>query len=186
MKNPCNSPWQREFLELNCYHPALQALADAAQRFCHCWSRNIRANSLLVLSGNPNCAKTHTARAICRWCRQHPSTARARWRQDLIFVSWPRICDGLKEGATGVCEDLIETDLAVIDDIGAENDPWKIGANYLCQILSARERRFTVVTTNIGPEDWAEKFDARIADRLLRYSHVVNLFGVPSYALQTT
>ena len=80
--------------------------------------------------------------------------------------------------------DCLESSLLVLDDIGAENDPWKIAADRLCQILSRRERKFTVLTTNIKPADWPVKFDGRINDRLLRNSCIVDLTGVPSFAMR--
>jgi hypothetical protein len=36
---------------------------------------------------------------------------------------------------------------------------------------------FTVVTTNLRPEHWRERFDARIADRLFSNARMVDLFG---------
>lgn len=80
-------------------------------------------------------------------------------------------------------EDAFNSDLVIIDDVGSENDPWKVCADRFCQILSRREKRFTVITTNVKPEQWAERFDGRISDRLMRSSVVVSI-GATSYALK--
>jgi DNA replication protein DnaC len=92
------------------------------------------------------------------------------------------VVDDFKGGDYSVLGDMFEVDLLVIDDIGAEHDPSKSGVNKLCQILSRRETKFTVITSNISPAHWPERFDTRIADRLLRNSEVIELWSVPSYA----
>jgi len=108
-----------------------------------------------------------------------------RWTRvpSIAFYRWPEVTDGFKEGDYSPMTDLLDSDLVIIDDIGAEYDPSKNAANRLCQTLSRREQKFTMVTTNIHPEHWAHLFDVRIADRLLRNSQIVDLFGVPSYAV---
>jgi len=80
--------------------------------------------------------------------------------------------------------DAMDSDLLIVDDIGAENDPWKICADKLCQVMSRREKRFTVITTNIQPAQWAQVFDDRINDRLLRNSVVVDISNVKSYSIR--
>jgi len=100
------------------------------------------------------------------------------------FYRWPEIVDAFKENCYDVVEDLIAADLLILDDIGAEHDPSRNGASKLCQVLSRREYRFTLVTTNIRPDAWGSVFDARVADRLLRNSEVLTLFGLPSYAVK--
>lgn len=105
------------------------------------------------------------------------------WREfpRMLYVDWPHQVNEFKSGNYGLMQDMLSFGLLVLDDIGAEHDPSKNGTDHLCQILSQRERKFTVITTNIKPEFWPEKFDTRIADRLLRNSEVVRLFGVKSY-----
>jgi len=51
----------------------------------------------------------------------------------------------------------------------------------LCQILSLREKRWTLVTTNVKPSEWVEKFDLRTASRFTRSSTIIDLSGVPEY-----
>jgi len=104
------------------------------------------------------------------------------------FTRWPEFVDDLRtwqRSGTGRhlgFDEMVVSDLLTIDDIGADDDPWKGGSDKLCQLLTRREKEFTVVTTNIEPAHWPEKFDIRIADRLMRNSEVVNLFGLESYA----
>lgn len=164
-------------------------MAEQAEKFCGRWFHNDRNISLLVLGGETGCGKTHTAKAIFRFAQVAAIKAYETGKWDLgkvptsFFVSWPQATDGFKSGEYGLMDDMMQDDLLILDDLGAEHDPSKNAADKLCQILSRRERKFTVVTTNIKPEIWSSKFDIRIADRLLRNSRVVNLFSVKSYAM---
>jgi len=97
-------------------------------------------------------------------------------------VLWSRVADEIKENGFNLFESLMAADIAFIDDIGAEHDPWGQVTAKLCQILTRREDKFTMITTNYGPVDWTAKFDARISDRLLRGSDIVDLAGVESWS----
>lgn len=149
----------------------------------------------MVLAGESGCGKTHLAKSIYNFCFKCATSAfdTGHWGKSEVpsvhFSSWPEVAGLLSEKNNNhdnynYVQDAFNYSLLVLDDIGAENDPWAICKDKLCQILSRREKKFTVVTTNIKPEAWPEKFDARIEDRLLRNSMIVSLFGVESYAAQ--
>lgn len=191
INSPCKTPWQQKWLRLDCHNPRIQGLADIATGYCRRWFNNQPTPGLLVLAGESNCGKTHTAKRIRDYTYAAAMTAfdAGRWDRgaripDSFYCSWPEATDRFKEGIYSDVESLNATDLAIIDDIGAEHDPSKNATDKLCQILSRRERKFTVITTNIKPEDWPNKFDTRIADRLLRNSELVDLFGLTSYAMR--
>lgn len=144
---------------------------------------------MLVLVGESGCGKTHVARAIARYAAVAGFTALEKGRgktwSDHIpssaFYAWSEITDGFKAGDYSTVQDMMDADLLVLDDVGAEHDPSKNATAKLCQILSRREKKFTVITTNIKPEEWPTSFDTRVADRLLRNSKIILLFGVESY-----
>lgn len=188
--NLCKTKWQQKWIDLDIIHPKLQELADLSAAFCGRWYGNIPDKSLLVISGETGCGKTHVARKIYDFCKQAGMNAmvNGKWGEtklpDSTFISWPEAANQFNEKNIALMRDAIECELCVLDDVGAENDPWKICADKLCQILSRRERKFTVLTTNIPPKDWAQSFDIRINDRLLRNSIVMDLTGVGSYALK--
>ena len=171
--------------------PELQELADEAEKFCGRWFRNIPNPSLLVIVGGFGSGKTHTAKGIFRFCCAAAFSAleTTKWGDNHIpsgaYISWPEAAGNFAEKQFGQFQDALESDLIVLDDIGAENDPWKICSDKLCQILSRREKKFTVITTNVSPVQWTERFDGRINDRLLRNSVLVDISGVPSYAMKT-
>lgn len=169
-------------------HPGVQAAADACSGLAKMIGANDERTPLVVLAGNPGCGKTLLLKRMAKWAREASfSMSEHVWKfkrgpLTSLRVSWPEACDGFKEGEYGIVRDLMETDFALIDDIGAEHDPSRNGVDKLCQIFSRRENKWTLVTTNIEPAAWGQKFDARIEDRLLRRSTIVDMFNVPSFA----
>lgn len=174
-------------------------LAEITASFCAHWFRNepLPASLLVIASGTSGNGKTHTLRAISRWANASAMAAFRNplgrgWGKDrvpgVIMVSWPEVVTGLYEKdkpSLPLLDDMKRVEMLLVDDIGAENDPWKQGADALCQVLSKREHKFTAVTTNIAIANWATKWEPRIADRLLRFSDVVELLNTPSFATLT-
>ena len=72
-------------------------------------------------------------------------------------------------------EDTIRSDVVFIDDAGAEEDRFKSGAatRLFGDLLGDLEGKFVFITMNIPPDQWAEKWDGRVEDRLMRKSPVV-------------
>ena len=188
--NPLRTEWQRKWIGLDRQGAGagkIQELADAASEFCLRWIRGTPQPALLVICGNTGTGKTHTAKAIHRFCGLSARMAfdGRNWGANRVpstfYLSWPVAANLFNEKNLSVMVDASENDLVVLDDVGAENDPWKICADKLCQILSRRENKFTVLTTNIMPEAWPEAFDVRITDRLFRNSKIIELNEVASY-----
>ncbi len=171
-------------------HPKLQELATESERFCSRWFKNSPSPSLLVLVGGFGSGKTHTAKAIFKFCEVASMNAfeSGKWGESKmpasVFIRWPEACSAFADRQFGQFDDAMENELVVLDDIGAEEDPWKNATDRLCQILSRREKKFTVITTNIKPESWEEKFDGRINDRLLRNSVIVDISDVPPFSIR--
>ena len=192
MKHPCKTKWQQKWIGLSVVSPDIQRLADAAEAFCGRFYRNNTKKSLLVIVGNFGSGKTHTAKAIFRFCLAAAMSAyeAGHWGKgdgkipSAIFISWPEAANAFAEKQFGIMEDAVETKLVILDDIGAETDQYKSGLSKdkLCQILSRREKRFTVITTNVAPENWTEMFDGRVDDRLCRNSVICDITKVKSFA----
>lgn len=189
MQTPCKTNWQNKWLKLDCYRPEIQDLATKVEAFCGRWFKGDRKESLLILIGSSNCAKTHCAKSVFKFAR-NMGQASFSIRKDSFVVPgsamfrWPEIVDGFKNGDYSVMDDLFLTDLIVLDDLGAEHDPSKMATNKLCQVMSRREKTFTMITTNVKPDEWAQAFDTRTADRFLRNSVIVDLTGLESYVLR--
>ena len=82
--------------------------------------------------------------------------------------------------------DLFSATLLILDEIGGGHDPTGFGVDKLCELLSAREQKWTIVTTNITPAAWPQIFDRRITSRFFRNSTIVDLTGVPDFSLIST
>ncbi len=188
--NKCASTWQQKWIALDIVAPELQTLATAAENFCGRWFVNSKERTLLVIVGTFGSGKTHTAKAIHRFAMSAATAAfdSKKWGEShfptAAYISWPEAANAFAEKQFGLMDDANESDLVILDDIGSENDPWKACADKLCQILSRREKKFTVVTTNVPPINWTERFDGRINDRLCRNSVICDISKVGSYALK--
>jgi DNA replication protein DnaC len=85
-----------------------------------------------------------------------------------MFIHWPTLCDRMqRQEETGRKFAFAEeAGLLVIDDIGAEHQTPAM-LTKLCRLLESRLRRWTILTTNLSPDDWQER-DARISSRIIR------------------
>lgn len=187
----CNSlpsaSWNEKHLKLNTSsHPTLRELESEVGRFCFgAWNSPERGR-LLVLAGNNGNGKTMMSNAVLKWVN-HVGHIKKFMKEgeirhlDCIHWAWPKLLDILKGGGWDVIDDMFDTCVLVIDDLGAGHDTSGIGTDKLCQLLSRREKKWTMITTNITPDAWQDKFDRRVASRLIRNSILVDLSDVPDY-----
>lgn len=98
-----------------------------------------------------------------------------------LFWYWPELLDSLKNGQWDVLQDMIETPVLIIDELGGGHDTSRIGVEKLCQVLTRREQVWTLVTTNVAPAAWEETFDKRVESRFYRHSTIVDLTDVPDF-----
>lgn len=144
---------------------------------------------LLVLAGENGTGKTHCAKAVQQWVNRVGHGKQWVPKPDVIahlfsiFWSWPELLDAMKNGQWELVEDCINAPCLIIDELGGGHDPSQVGVDKLCQILSKRENKWTLITTNVVPHSWEEKFDRRVASRFLRNSTLVDLSSVPDYNL---
>jgi len=165
----------------------LQQLAEAAETLCGHWVKQCAGHRLLYISGETGTGKSHVGRRIERFCRMSSHVAlkqmgRGRTAMpSLGYFRWPELANEFRDKSLSALRDLMEMDFLFLDDVGAEDDPFNVVSDKFYQVLSRRENRFTVITSNKSAPDWAQ-IDPRITDRLLRNSHIVGMNGVPSYA----
>jgi DNA replication protein DnaC len=157
--------------------------------FCRGYAARPSVGKRLVIYGNNGAGKSHTAKAIHRWAgavamnlplvnsEENDSMSLAT----SAFVNWGRTVDRLKAGEWELIDNLLPANLLVIDDLGAEHDPSKVGMSKLYQILERREWKWTVITTNTTPDRWEEKFERRVASRLLRNTVLIDVSEVPDF-----
>lgn len=148
-----------------------------------------RQASTLVLSGDSGTGKTMMSNRTRAWVEGHAVSMAMKggWPRvpSVEWVDWVDWWDRKQDGRP--CRDIGEmmaTDCLFLDDIGAESDRYKSGEStaLLCQILGKRERKYNIITTNIPRDQWSDKFDKRVYDRLKRNGAVyLNFWNVKSY-----
>ena len=193
-ESPANLPatmsdWAVKWLGLEPWHLEINHLSRVVEDFCGQCFRN-RNPHAVILAGRSGSGKTHAMRGAHRWVNQARTLAaeKAFWKWPPItqWSSWPELIRPIVESQVPMREalqDATSADVLFLDDIGAESDKFKSAENVdaLCQLLSRRERKWTMITTNFRPMQWDKQFDARVADRLMRNSIVCDL-GCGSYA----
>lgn len=168
-------------------HQKLKELETEVGRFCADMWRDPQNGRLLVLAGENGTGKSHCAKAVRDWVRlvgpskQYVKRTNHISYLECLYWEWPRLLDTLKEGGWDVVYDMFEATLLVIDELGGGHDPSRVGVDKLCQVLSRREKMFTLITTNVVPSAWEEIFDRRVASRFFRNSTLVDLSSVPDY-----
>jgi DNA replication protein DnaC len=170
-------------------HPQVQMMMDRAEVFVkRALMRAPGDPRLLVLAGDSGCGKTHVAwrchefllrAAIVGWERKW-------WKNRLlisVFYPWSQLAGTSTDERDGAWRDCSESDFLVLDDVGSETDVYKSGMQKenLRLMLEERLGKFTLITMNVPPETWRAKWDARIEDRLLRRSEVIELPNVKSW-----
>ena len=178
--------FERWFPGMNAYNIELKMLGNAMKQFCFQFYKNERNNPLMFVAGESGIGKTKCAVGVKAYCRAvaMPAWEAGYWKQsslpEVCFVRWADYISNVNQGLE---RDMRQSDVAIIDDVGSEADRFKndFPIDKFCQILSAREGRFTFITSNLFQEQWAEK-DSRIGDRLLRGSHIVELRETKSWS----
>lgn len=65
-----------------------------------------------------------------------------------------------------IWEPLIDCDMLILDDLGAEPNIRNVTENYLLCLLNERENKTTCFTSNLNPEALREKYNDRIFSRI--------------------
>jgi DNA replication protein DnaC len=143
----------------------------------------------LVLCGTNGTGKSHCAKAIANWAMQNaiqlPLVATQDWfgLTRCRYIFWPEFCDEMKTtGDFDATVRLMEFNMLVLDDVGAEHDPTRFAMEKFYWLLERREFNWTVITTNVSPDLWDHKFERRVASRLLRNTEIIDLSDVPDFS----
>jgi len=171
------------------HHPALKEMELEVWRFCAAFAKDPGRGWLLVMAGNNGTGKTHALSKMRNWACQTSSLMPLVPNRDgaamvpmVRSYHWPTFLDDLKSGAWDLVIECEEATLLLLDEVGGGHDPSGLGTDKLCRILSKREKRWTVITTNHVPASWEQVFDRRVASRMFRNSRMVDLTGVPDYS----
>ena len=203
-KNPLRTEWQRKWLNLEVTSPVIQRAADVVEKWAARFGHHKLTDTTdvdphktghLVIVGDYGIGKTEIAERMLEWAR---GTRLIVWPK-----FWPRPprVEFVEFGSVAFLEteefkiwlaDHTEvnagTDLMFLEDIGAEVDRYKTGepTERLREILNAFKSKWLVITTNVPVDQWEERWDGRVQDRLLRNSIVLDLSEAESYQLAKT
>lgn len=187
--------WLDKWLPMNRHCPQLQILADevhtTAGRIFYKHKRG--DGKILLIYGSNGSGKTHAAKCLYRWFNHVrmsigpvPSIDEEGTENLLIpdatMVNWVETVANFKKGEWNIIDRLINDYLVILDDIGAEHDPSGIASEKLYLILSKREFKHTIITTNIPPSKFPDRFEQRIASRLFRNTIDVDLSDVQDFS----
>jgi len=150
---------------------------QAVRRYVHRINENIDAGRGLWLQGDVGTGKTTLAMLV--------SKAALDANRSVAIYSLPRLLDLLREaidsdaGKLDLIDRLTAVDLLHIDDLGAEHQTdWVLEQLY--SIVNARyeAERPIVATTNLMPDELAEKLGQRTVSRLVEIcGDLIPLFG---------
>lgn len=84
------------------------------------------------------------------------------------WTHWPSLCDRMqaREDTMHAFAFAESAGLLILDDIGAEHQTAAM-ITKLCRLMESRLRKWTILTTNLSPEDWQQR-DSRISSRIIR------------------
>ena len=142
------------------------------------WCHDVMSGSAprwLSLLGSCGVGKTHCAKHVFRWLHgtgrlgwQGWGAVGCPWEYDPYLVHWPTHLQKLRNGKASLRHnDMFRWPFLVIDEVTPDSDKWGPAANALVNLLSARDGRWVMLTSNMSFED-LEKLDPRIASRLIR------------------
>lgn len=138
----------------------------------------------LSLVGATGTGKTHLAMRLWKSLRQRQDFNNHRITHYPTWIHWPTFISELKDGAGyGFFRSVFDWPFAAIDDIGAERDTSGFAAEKLCNLLSRREKKWTIITSNLSLAE-ISAIDRRIADRMLRGESTVVDVRAKSYSVR--
>lgn len=174
-------------------HPQIADAQGELAQFCAELATTPGRGRTVVLFGENGSGKTRLAQAVSRWFQSNALKMPWVVRDDLegqsgipnrMFAQWPAVVDNFKRAQDfAIISELMTCSLLVVDDIGAEHDPSGFGREQLYLLLSRREFRWNLITTNFAPKEWHTKFERRIASRLFRNATHIDFSMVPDFSV---
>lgn len=161
-------------------HPQVQEAYGQVREWTRCILSKACAPHSLSLLGNSGCGKTHLAK-LCRAHLLDKGVSAQMW-------SWARVLAAHREDQGDFLRQIDKVRVLILDDVGAEflgtQRATEFSLAKLCEMLDAREGRWTLVTSNMLLKDVAS-LDERCASRLLRNGgRLVTLDEAKDWALE--
>lgn len=134
----------------------------------------------LTLMGETGVGKTHCATKAWEYLKNHVSWAKTEYPGVKIY--WPKFVSELRSGESFErLRDMMDWPVLFLDDIGAERDTTGFSSEQLNMILGCRERKWTIITSNLKLKDIGG-IDPRMADRIIRSPNLFAEINTISYS----
>jgi DNA replication protein DnaC len=174
---------------LNSFDIGVSPDAGAARDSVSRWIGEIlnKRNRSLVLWGNYGSGKTHLAQAA--------EIALTTFDVEAVFCPIPNLLKAVKStynskySGPDLLDDLLDVDVIILDDLGAEyvkNKEWEQGLLFRL-IDGCYQRKPMLITTNISATDLPSAIGGRAYSRLAEIcglSGFVNMSRIPDYRLK--
>lgn len=163
--------------------PSLINALYEAQQFCLALASSKAPAYWLSLLGPSGIGKTMLAKRIVRFFdryldgfldEKYSAPGKQIFYRRGGFKPWIKVVDEMIGGDFTGLRNLSDDWLVVLDDVAVGySRHLDLAANKLYEVLNNREGRFTVLTANMSLQGFNEKFDARIASRMIRHGNIV-------------
>ena len=177
--------WAKRFRFDPCQDPVLMKLLRGAAEFAQDLCDRYEHPRWLTLVGKSGTGKTHLARGIWRtwnskamWYESHG----CRLVREGQYHRYARMVNDMRAGGYGIFQSCADCDFLTLDDVGTEYAS-DFSQRQLAGMLDQRERKWTVLTSNLTLDDIA-KIDTRIVDRMMRGENEVIEVDTTSYSLR--
>ncbi len=150
----------------------MKRILDKAKAYAQGFTRD-SADSLLFLGGT-GLGKTHLSSAIAKVVIEKGYSVCYESAQNIITAFERERF--LKDGEKSRCDVYFDSDLLIIDDLGAEIQS-KNSVSYFYTLINTRliSGKAVIVSTNLSPEELKRHYESRIVSRLLG-EYKVSLF----------
>lgn len=182
--------WAKRVLKIECYDEQHESLCLALHIMAGDWYQR-RNPRVLTISGDTGCGKTYSTDSFYKYCRAVSIKALygGGWTHKTPtphWMNWPdaMACYADGERWSDMLPSMTEPVMLFLDDVGQEADKYKGGdmIRALLSVLSARQHKYTIITTNVHPDRFVEVYGRAVEDRLYRSSGMlVDLWGVQSF-----
>lgn len=188
MPDDFNGRWFR----LNAYNDELRRFVFQAEM----WIRGCLVNRsglprLLPIAGANGIGKTAVLQGMHRYARAAYIDAweKGCWGSappSIKYAAWCRVDDVDPRKEPECWDELTETSILFLDDVGAERDRFKSDESLelLALLLGARLHKWTALTTNFLPDQWPARFGKRVTDRLYRDASPLALRQTHSWSMR--
>lgn len=124
----------------------------------------------LTMFGVPGCGKTMLAK-LARHTLKEKGLEVQLW-------NWPRVWRMCLDGEWGILDHLMNLPILILDDVGAEftgsNKTSELNSARLYEIAESRLGKWTLITSNLTPQQMDRSLGSRFVSRIFRGNSVVN------------